>query len=113
MSSLARKVGVRIQQLRKSQKLTQAEFAENTDLSVDYIGSIERGDRTPSLGVLERISEALDISLKDLFDFPEEEIPSRHEKLVTMLNGFIKKRSADDIELILDLAKRIFERKTI
>jgi len=32
--------------------------------------------------------------------------------MVTSLDGFIKERSADEVELILDIAKRIFEGKT-
>jgi transcriptional regulator with XRE-family HTH domain len=113
MDYISKRVGFRIQQIRKSQNLTQAKLAEKTDLSENFIGSIERGTRTPSLGVLEKISQALRVKMKDLFDFPEEgHYSSRYEKMVTSLNGFIKERSADEVELILDIARRIYEGKT-
>lgn len=107
MGQIAEKVGARIRQIRKSQKLTQAQLAEKTDLSDDYIGAIERGSRSPSLEVLEKIAQALQISLKDLFDFPEGK-PTKQEQLLTGLHGFLKNKAADQIELILDIAKRIF-----
>ena len=107
MVAIAEKVGSRIQQLRKAQKLTQAQLAEKTELSDDYIGAIERGSRSPSLEVLEKISQALEVKLKDLFDFPKGK-PTKQEQLLTGLNGFLKNKTADQIELILDIAKRIF-----
>ncbi|PIQ46562.1 MAG: transcriptional regulator, partial [Deltaproteobacteria bacterium CG12_big_fil_rev_8_21_14_0_65_43_10] len=106
MDRIGKRVGVRIQQIRKSQNLTQAKLAEKTDLSENFIGSIERGVRIPSLGALEKISQALRVKMKDLFDFPEEGYyPGIYEKMVTSLDGFIKERSADEVELILDIAK--------
>jgi len=114
MDHIGKRVGFRIQQIRKSQNLTQAKLAEKTDLSENFIGSIERGTRNPSFGVLEKISQALRVEMKDLFDFPEEGyFPSRYEKVATKLEGFIKERSADEVELILDIARRIFEGKQL
>jgi transcriptional regulator with XRE-family HTH domain len=55
--------------LRKKAGLTQEEFAESTKYSVEFIGLIERGINAPSVAGLERIAKALDVGIRDLFDF--------------------------------------------
>lgn len=96
--------------MRQAQRLTQAQLAEKAGLSENFLGSIERGTRTPSIRVLENISNALKVKMKDLFEFPDEGIyPSPYEETVTKLYGFIRERSAEDVELIWDVAKRILK----
>jgi transcriptional regulator with XRE-family HTH domain len=45
-------VGVNIRKYRLSKNLRQEDLAEKTNLSVTYIGMIERGEKTPSLETL-------------------------------------------------------------
>jgi len=66
---LQKRLGRRIAFLRKKAGLTQEEFAENTRYSVEFIGLIERGINAPSVAGLERIAKALEVGIKDLFDF--------------------------------------------
>lgn len=42
-------LGKKIRRLRINNCLSQARLAEAVDVSTNYIGQIERGDRTPSL----------------------------------------------------------------
>lgn len=105
MEQVVKRLGARIRQLRKAQKLTQSQLAEKTDLSDNYIGNIERGSRSASVEVLERIAQALQISLKELFDFPAP--ASYQEQLLSQLNGLLKNKSTEDIELILKMVKKI------
>ena len=42
-------LGKKIRRLRINNCLSQARLAEVIDVSTNYIGQIERGDRTPSL----------------------------------------------------------------
>ena len=42
-------LGKKIRRLRINNCLSQARLAEVVDVSTNYIGQIERGDRTPSL----------------------------------------------------------------
>ncbi len=55
-------VGKYIRQYRKAKKLSQEALAEKADLSVNYIGDIERGERTPSLETFITIVNALEVS---------------------------------------------------
>jgi transcriptional regulator with XRE-family HTH domain len=50
-------------------KLTQEEFAELIGISVDFLSLIERGINAPSFEVLEQMASALELTVRDLFDF--------------------------------------------
>lgn len=62
-------LGTRIKYLRETCGLTQEKLAERTGLSIDYIGKIEVNINKPGLRALIKIANALDIHIKELFDF--------------------------------------------
>ena len=66
-ASLARQLGILIRQLRLEAKMSQEEFAHRCGLHRTYIGSIERGEKTITIETANKISEALGISLSQLF----------------------------------------------
>ena len=45
-------IGDKIQDARRRKGLSQEKFAEKLDISVSYIGQIERGARQPSVHIL-------------------------------------------------------------
>jgi len=69
MNDLARLLGKRIYLFRKQNGLTQAGLAEKAKISNEFMSSIERGARLPSLPTLERVARVLGVKLKDLFNF--------------------------------------------
>lgn len=62
-------LGKRIKYLRELKKLTQDKLAEKSGLSIDYIGKIEVNINKPGLRALIKIANALDVHIKELFDF--------------------------------------------
>ena len=68
----AQKVGRRIQEVRKSRGLTQAELAHMLDLSPKYISNVECGFKTPKLNTFVSIANALqcdaNLLLSDVLD---------------------------------------------
>jgi transcriptional regulator with XRE-family HTH domain len=62
-------LGKRIAALRRAKKLSQEEFAEKSGYSVEFISLVERGVNAPSVAGLEKIAKALNVAIKDLFDF--------------------------------------------
>ena len=58
--------GRRLRELRQSRDLTQEALAEAADLSGNYISDLELGLKVPSLTIMVRLSEALDIGVGDL-----------------------------------------------
>ena len=65
---LQEKIGVRITQLRKEKKLSQQKFAYEADIERSFLTHIEKGRKNISVGTLERVLIALEISIKDFFD---------------------------------------------
>jgi transcriptional regulator with XRE-family HTH domain len=59
--------GKAIRRRRRELDLSQEELAERSELHRTYISSIERGQRNPSLENIEKIAQALRISISDLF----------------------------------------------
>jgi transcriptional regulator with XRE-family HTH domain len=66
-------LGQRIRSLRQACGLTQQQLGERADLNYKYLGAVERGEGNPSLLVLERVADALEVELLDLFRFAHEE----------------------------------------
>ncbi len=61
--------GKRVKHLRRIKKLTQAQLAEITNLSVNYISQIETGQASPAFETVVRLANSLDVEIKELFDF--------------------------------------------
>ena len=65
-------IGKNIRKYRLLKKLRQEDLAEKADLSVNYVGAIERGEKTPSLETLIVIINILGVSsdmiLADVID---------------------------------------------
>jgi transcriptional regulator with XRE-family HTH domain len=104
-------LGTRIKNLRETVKLTQAQLAETSGLSDNFIGLVERGKAIPSVKSLNKIAEALKVSLAELFRFPDvgkELLPA--EKLIRELSWLLKDRPLEDIQLITDITRRVLER---
>ena len=102
--SLVYKLGVRIRTLRKAAGLTQEQLAETSDISVNFIGYVERGQRAPSIKTLERIARGLNVRPKDLFDFLEDE---SNELLCETLIAALRKCTSDDLRSLIQIAKKL------
>lgn len=61
--------GKRIRKLRQARGMSQEELAFISDLHRTYISDVERGIRNISLDNISKIAMALDVALKDMFDF--------------------------------------------
>ena len=64
---LVENIGHRLRQLRESRGMTQSQLQACSRLSGSYLSRIESGQMTPTLGTLEKISEALGFGLNRFF----------------------------------------------
>lgn len=65
-------IGKDIRKFREIKKLRQEDLAEKTDLTTNYIGMIERGEKIPSLetfiNILNSLGVSADMVLSDVLD---------------------------------------------
>ena len=62
------KFGKRLKALRLDHNLTQLELAEILDMSPNFIGMIERGERNTTVENVFKIARALDVNPSNLFE---------------------------------------------
>ncbi|MCK4312523.1 MAG: helix-turn-helix transcriptional regulator [Candidatus Cloacimonetes bacterium] len=65
--NIKEKVGKKIKELRNKAGLTQMELAGRASLDRTYINSVENGKRNISITNIEKIANALNVSVSDLF----------------------------------------------
>ena len=83
-------IGKNIRKFREIKKLRQEDLAEKTDLTTNYIGMIERGEKIPSLetfiNILNSLGVSADMVLSDVLDngykVKESLLNEKLEKLV-------------------------------
>ncbi|MFI3300846.1 MAG: helix-turn-helix transcriptional regulator [Candidatus Gastranaerophilales bacterium] len=63
------KLGKQIKFLRENAHLTQEKLAEKCGISLDYLGKIEVNINKPGFKTIIKIANALNVSLKELFNF--------------------------------------------
>lgn len=61
------KIGKNLKSIRIEHDLTQLELAEILDMSPNFIGMIERGERNTTVENVYKISRALNVKPEDLF----------------------------------------------
>lgn len=62
------KFGERVRDLRKERGLSQEELAFKADLHRTYIGMIERAEKNITLVNVEKLANALNVDIKELFN---------------------------------------------
>ena len=102
--SLMYKLGEKIRTLRKVAGLTQEQLAEAANVSTNFIGYVERGQRALSIKTLERIAQALNVTPKHMFEFTDANVDElRYEELLAEL----RKCTEDDLRMLGLFAERL------
>jgi transcriptional regulator with XRE-family HTH domain len=60
--------GDKVRELRKEKGLSQEEVSFKADLHRTYIGMIERAEKNITLANIEKIANALNVNIKELFN---------------------------------------------
>jgi transcriptional regulator with XRE-family HTH domain len=75
VATLRKQFGRKLRVIRKQRGLTQEQFAELLDISVDFLSLMERGLNAPSFESIEAFSITLGVPVRDFFDFAPEPVP--------------------------------------
>ncbi len=66
MTNISVKLGKRVKEIRLKKKLSQGKLAKILGVHPTYISGIERGLRNMTIKNLERLADALKVSINDL-----------------------------------------------
>ena len=94
-------LGKRIKELRTQKRLTQEQLAEIVDMGERNLSKIECGVNFVSAETLEKITKALSVTAKDIFDF--DHLKDKSILKAELLNAI----NQDEIDI--DLLYRIYQ----
>ena len=84
-------IGKNIRKFREIKKLRQEDLAEKTDLTTNYIGMIERGEKIPSLETFINILNSLGVSADMvLSDVLEKLVPEDRNRIYEVIDTMMK-----------------------
>lgn len=98
--------GRRLQQLRESAGLSQMALAQAAELNRVFIGKIERGETSPTIDTIEKLSMALGLPPQGLLILDDE--AGEHE-LVQRVRVLVKRLDARDLERLGKIVGAFFE----
>lgn len=101
------KIGDKIQQIRKSRKMTQQEVAEKIGISQNHLSQIESGKRGLKVELLPALAKTLGCKIEDFFGEGEPPLKVYTESILVPLFPDISLicRDADDVQEALRRAK--------
>jgi transcriptional regulator with XRE-family HTH domain len=65
-------IGWNLRRLRVARRLSQESLAVDADVDVSYISRLENGLENPTIGLLERTAQALDVEFWELVKKPDK-----------------------------------------
>ncbi len=99
-------IGVNLRKIRLQKKLRQEDVAERANLSVNYIGAIERNERIPSLEtfitLLNAINGSADVVLSGVLN-------NGYQVKNSILNDKLEALSKEDIARIYDVIDELIK----
>ncbi len=106
MSTIEKRIGGKITEIRIGKKWTQAELAERIETSVETVSRLERGVSFPSLKTINKIASKIGVPLKDFFDFDDAEVKDKSfERELSKFTAFLRTLSEKEVRLIHKVAK--------
>jgi len=110
---MKRPLGQKIAALRKGAGWSQEKLAEEAEVSVIFIGQLERGERAPSFPTLERLASVFKLEVRDFFesnDPPGEGVEEMCKELREFCD-YLRTRDIEEVRKIHQIARVIFEVK--
>ncbi|MFW5761906.1 MAG: helix-turn-helix domain-containing protein [Cyclobacteriaceae bacterium] len=96
--------------IRKKKKLSQADLGKLTGTSGDVIGRYERGDITPSIDVVSKIADALEVSVDYLIGKSSLQLDKEAVKRLEDISS-LPEQNKNFVMNLIDMALRGFQAK--
>jgi len=89
--------GTSLRQCRRARRLTQAQLAEATDLSLEMIGRLERGLTAPSFDTIAALIEVLRVGPAEVFGAEPSAITGERRKILDSINKLLASASDENL----------------
>lgn len=101
MKTTREQLGARIKEIRRLRFLSQEQLAETVGLDSKFISKIEVGRSSPSLETMESIARALEVEIKDLFEFAHLQAGGvKAEEIEKLLEGADEEKKRTIMKII-------------
>ena len=104
MAEIKELIGARIKSIRDAKGMTQERLAEVMDINSKYLSNIERGKENPTLDMLIKLANALEVEMWEMFDFGHE--VSLKELRETM-SSFLKELDDEKLRMAVKLLRAV------
>ncbi len=105
-------IGRRVKESRLQKGISQADLAEQIDMSVSYISRIETAEKQASLEALVRIANALGITVDHLLNGNQENDPVEYlADLVQLMEGCTSYEKRIIYDVALAIKKSLLENR--
>lgn len=98
--------GSRIRSIREAANLSRETAAERADTGANYLGEVERGEKFPTLEMIERIAAALEVSPSTFFEYEAEE--TDNQILLSKFHHLLLQLNTDQLQQALRVLKALF-----
>lgn len=100
--------GTRIRSIREAAGVSREFTAEEADINPNYLGEIERGEKWPSLEVIQRLARVLQVSPAVFLEFEGEEVDTKALKM--SLRALLENRETEELQQALRVLKALFRK---
>ena len=99
-------IGKNLRQCRLAKKMRQEDLAEKTNLSPNYIGMLERGEKLPALDTFIDILNALDASADVVL---ADVLNARYDIKTSLISEKVQKLSSIEQKTVLDIVDAVIK----
>ena len=99
-------IGKNLRQCRLAKKMRQEDLAERTNLSPNYIGMLERGEKLPALDTFIDILNALDASADVVL---ADVLNARYDIKTSLISEKVQKLSSKEQKTVLDIVDAVIK----
>lgn len=104
-SNFKKQFGSAVRGWRDRLGISQEELAARADLHRTYISDVERGARNLSLGSIEKLAQALEVSVSQLF-VPSDHAPAAEPPVNRFVEILLVEDNEDDVQMTLHAFKK-------
>lgn len=102
-------VGEGIRHFRKLRGLSQEELASKADLHETYIGKLERSEKVCSIVVLDKITNALNLSMVEFFSYIQPVNREARESTLEEIVNRLRSRNENEQKKVLRVIDAILD----